>query len=384
MTTAYPSTAYYPRFIGTLAALSSFLGGLAFGILFKYFSELRRKTKKSVESNFRCSYLRHSKIHLTKCDGVLNLLIFGGVDVSNDYSRPLYENPWTEYFLINVLEINSRDPGFSNIVNKIVSAEIKMDKTKKRSTLFHESYRDHKYRDDFDRKELRELIVKELLTIPRNEEDEDIKLGNGGALPLNGIVKSEYKAYIVIGPPASGKSSISNLISDYIGAVILDSDYAKRKLPEFSQDNGASLVHEESAALIFGDIRVSDQFTELYKICVSMGYNIIIPKIGHDVNSIQKLREKISSDGYELHLVLVSLDRKKATLRALIRFLETGRYVPLSLIFDGYSNDPVLTYYRLRKENTFKSFLKISTDVNKGDKPIIIDKFGDNPLNIFD
>lgn len=304
--------------------------------------------------------------------------------MSSNYARPLFDNLLAENFLINVLNINRRDPQFSNVVNNIVSAEIKLDKTNKRSTLLYDSYRDHTCREESDRKELREKIIDELLTLPRSENDDDIRLGNGGALPLNGIAKSENKAYIVIGAPASGKSFISNTIADHIGAIILDADYAKRKLPEFYLDNGASLVHEESSAIIFGDKRVSDQFTELYKICVSIGYNIVIPKIGHDVDSIRKFTEKIIGDGYEIHLVLVSLDRKKATLRALNRFLETGRYVPLSLIFDSYSNDPVLTYYRLRKDNTLKTYLKIPTDVSKGDKPKVIDKFGEGALDIFD
>lgn len=311
-------------------------------------------------------------------------IFLGGLGLSSNYARPLFDNLLTENFLINVLNLNRRDPQFSDIVNNIVSAEIKLDKTNKRSTLMYDSYRDHSYRDESDRKELREQIINELLTLPRCKNDDDIRLGNGGALPLNGNVKSENKAYIIIGAPASGKSFISNTIADNIGAIILDSDYAKRKLPEFYLDNGASLVHEESSAIIFGDMRVNDQFTELYKICVSIGYNMIIPKIGHDVDSIRKFTEKIMGDGYEIHLVLVSLDRRKATLRALNRFIETGRYVPLSLVFDSYSNDPVLTYYRLRKDNNFKTYLKISTDVNKGEKPKVIDKFGEDALNIFD
>jgi hypothetical protein len=35
-------------------------------------------------------------------------------------------------------------------------------------------------------------------------------------------------------------------------------------------------------------------------------------------------------------------------MRALHRFCETGRYVPLGLIFDHYANDPALTYYKFR------------------------------------
>lgn len=168
-----------------------------------------------------------------------------------------------------------------------------------------------------------------------------------------------------------------------MGGVILDSDYVKRKLPEFKQDNGASLVHEESSALILGDKRIGDNLLTLYDVCVSFGYNMVIPKIGHDLESILTLCKRIKNDDYSVHLILVSLDRKKSTQRALNRFVDTERYVSLSLVFDGYGNDPILTYYRIKDNDVFSSHGKVSTDVSLGESPRIIDLKGDSPIVVF-
>jgi hypothetical protein len=163
------------------------------------------------------------------------------------------------------------------------------------------------------------------------------------------------------------------------------------KLPEF-KDNpaGASLVHEESSVLTFGyfDNDKPTDFKSLFEICCQSSYNIIIPKIGYNSKSINDFAKGLKTFDYTVHLVLVSLDRKKSTIRAVNRFNKTGRYVPLSLIFDGYGNDPILTFYRL-KDNIYgegvsiDTFGKISTDVNIGEKPILLYADEKSPACLF-
>lgn len=196
------------------------------------------------------------------------------------------------------------------------------------------------------------------------------------------------QAFLLTGLPASGKSTIATKFADNFGAVILDSDFAKRKLPEYSDSPaGAALVHEESDVIIFGDDS-NPSFSPLIQKCYNDGTNIVIPKIGHNYKSLETFAMNLSILGYEVHLTLVSLDRRIATVRAIDRYLRTDRYVPLSLIFDGYSNEPVLSYYRL-KNNTysnsdvFKSFGKISTDVEMGQKPRVIFTDKENPATLF-
>lgn len=125
-----------------------------------------------------------------------------------------------------------------------------MDFKDEENTLVSTKYRDRDYVNDLDRWKLRRQIIHELFTWKRLDNDDDIRLGKGGALPDSGV-KKERKAYILIGPPASGKSTVANRIAEKEGAIILDSDYAKRKLPEFEYECGATLVRDEKCRDVF-------------------------------------------------------------------------------------------------------------------------------------
>ncbi len=310
--------------------------------------------------------------------------------MTHPYSRKLDNIDLISHFLTVVINYNNAED--DNLLRKIKIGEADLKNyDNSSSTLNSTHHRDRKYLSETDRWKLRKQIVKELIELRREKDDEDLILGKGGALP-NCEIKSEKQAIIIIGLPASGKSTIANKIADSYGGVILDSDFAKRKLPEF-KDNpaGASLVHDESDILIFGYDKKDrpDDFSSLIEICNSQKHNIIIPKIGHDHRSINKMAKALKQNfGYTVHLVLVSLDRKKATKRAVDRFKKYGRYVPLSLIFDGYGNDPILSFYRLKhniyiEEAFIDTFGKLSTDVEKDNDPIVIYKENNNPVSIF-
>lgn len=306
------------------------------------------------------------------------------------YSRKLDNTELIQHFLDVVLKYDNPDNKL--LLNKIRSgeAELKNYENDTSSTLMSTSNRDRKYVQKADRWKLRDQIVNELIELKREENDEDINLGSGGALP-NTEIKNDKKAIIIIGLPASGKSGIANKIADKYGAVILDSDYAKRKLPEFKDSPaGASLVHDESDALIFGYDKGDkpDDFRSLIEICHSNGYNIVIPKIGHNHISINNLAKGLKILEYETHLVLISLDRRKATIRAVKRFINTDRYVPLSLIFDGYGNDPILTFYRLKdnimlQDKFIDTYGKLSTDVPHDSPPIVVYADEQSPACLF-
>lgn len=258
------------------------------------------------------------------------------------------------------------------VYNRIVEAEKQLVTTAHTNTLEADNNRDPDYKEERMRKKLRQTIYSELISLPRPDEDEKIRLGNGGMLPRTSL-KNNRQAYILIGLPASGKSGIANDLSDNAGAMIIDSDYAKRKFPEFATTFGADVVHEESSLIVFGgDAKYSDEPCVL-EYAVQKDINIIIPKIGDDSNKIKQLASMLKQSGYTVHLVLTRLDRKWATIRACTRFLETGRYVPLSLIFDVYSNDPTITFYDLLLRNeVFDSYTMYSTDVPKGASPRLV------------
>lgn len=291
------------------------------------------------------------------------------------FSRRLDNLDLIEHFLNIVLRYNTNSG--TELLKKIESGEAELKNyDNSQPTLTSTAHRDRKYKNYNDRWSLRQEIVKELSSFRREDDDEDIILGKGGALP-NSDLKCDKTAILIIGLPASGKSSVADKIADEYGAVILDSDFAKRKLPEFKDSPaGASLVHDESDSLIFScnEKDKPDDFKTLFEFCCLNNFNIVIPKIGHNHISINKLAQHLKSYNYKVHLILVSLERRKATLRAVERFNKTKRYVPLSLIFDCYADNPTLTYYLLKEEreiqeSNFETFGKLSSDVPLGDKP---------------
>jgi hypothetical protein len=291
-----------------------------------------------------------------------------------NYLRPLIDYQLTYGFVKGVLGIQKKTD-IREAVLKITKAEMQLAHIENKTTLKSDSYRDVFYTEEIDRDELREQILNDLIVNQRIDNDDEISLGKGGALPKTKLI-SDKQAIIITGLPASGKSTIASKIADCYGAVILDSDFAKRKFPEFINDFGATLVHEESSTLIFGDKNHNINYS-LKEYCISQEFNVVIPKIGNDKESIFNLAEYFKNYGYKIHLVLVSLDRVDSTRRAFKRFLDTNRYVPLSLIFDMYSNEPILTYYRIKNNTLFDSYGKISTE---GESPVLIEASNISPL----
>lgn len=297
----------------------------------------------------------------------------------SQFARPLHNKELARQFLTHVLGV---DLPRSNIVSKIVDGELALANIdiEHNQTLNSPNYREDYVKNDDKRWELRKKIIEDLINLPRLENDDKIKLGKGGALPLTEL-RSEKQAIIIIGLPASGKSSIASKIADNYGAIILDSDFVKRKLPEYKQHiYGASIVHEESAEITFGFSQNKEKLKSLSDMCLENGHNIIIPKIGQSAANILKLSRSLKeNNGYEVHLISVELIKRKATIRALERFKSTKRYVPLSMIFDEYGNDSHLCYYYLRSKyrEEFKSLGAISNDVDRGSSPICTDIIGD-------
>ncbi|MBU2703200.1 putative ABC-type ATPase [Sporomusaceae bacterium BoRhaA] len=290
--------------------------------------------------------------------------------------RPLGNNDFVEPFVKGVLQFSEKAK-IRRAIEKIVDAEMCITAVEKDSTLKSTKFRDFEYKTDEQRIELRKKILSELISYQRLSNDDCLKLGKGGAKPLTNVI-SESQAYIITGLPASGKSGIATKIADEYGAYIVDSDYAKRKFPEYNHQYGAHLVHEESKL-----VTSTEQDFNLLDFCISKGHNLVFPTIGYDAQSLIDYAHMFNAKGYCVHLTLVSLDRKKAVIRAYERFVKTKRYVPLGLIFDQYSNEPILAYYRSKRSTMFKSHGAISTDVKFGQSPIFVEGDDGNPAMLY-
>lgn len=289
-----------------------------------------------------------------------------------------------EDFVNKVLNISKDDPNFYDQVVAIVKEE--RYPMFAHNTLDNQDIRIEPYREEHDRTNLRNQIFKEMMTLKRLDDDEQVRLGDGGAMPHSKVVGSQRKAFYVMGLPASGKSSICGKLCDMFGAFLLDSDLVKRKLPEFFGLSGATIVHKESSIITMGGSFDGVPYHSLMEECFLNGYNICLPKIGSNISDTIRLFKILRNCGYMIFVVLVTLDRLDATRRAYNRYNRTQRYVPLSMIFDGYANDPILCYYRLRRylEQKGKKYvdelIAISTNVPHGQPLIVEDKAYAGPI----
>lgn len=133
-----------------------------------------------------------------------------------------------------------------------------------------------------------------------------------------GGVKRENRAVIVMGPPAAGKSSIAEDIARRHGFAIIDSDDAKKIIPEFDRGIGAAAVHEESTALAN---RAAD-------ILLDEGDNVLYPRVGGNPESLARDIALLKEAGYKVDVLHILVDADEAMRRMVGRFLATGRLIP--------------------------------------------------------
>lgn len=283
--------------------------------------------------------------------------------------RPLDNILQIRRFLCKTLgiELAAND---NNTVYQILNAERVIEKLNSYSTQNNMRLRVSNFSKNSVREKLRDKVLKELIDLTQLENDDCIRLGEGGARPKETV--SDAIAYIISGAPASGKSNIAKQLAQVNGAYILDSDYAKRKFPEFRRcAAGATLVHEESDKIIFSSEK------GLFEWCVYMRHNIVIPVVGKSFNSVKTILERLIDSGYQIHVINVVLDRKLCTIRAYERFCETKRYVPLSYVFDEVGNEPERVYFLIKREFSghpqIVSFTQLSTAVEIDCPPTLVE-----------
>lgn len=180
---------------------------------------------------------------------------------------------------------------------------------------------------------------------------------------FKGEVEQGKEAYIVIGRPAGGKSSVfANPISQEHKARIIDSDKVKEWLPEFDNGFGAGRVQNESALIAERAMQKA----------MKKGENIVIPKIGGE--SVAGMAKMLKGQGYKVHLKYNEVSESNSITRALSRFVETGRWLDpkyLKSIGDKADN----FYKKYSKDKTlFDSAEHLSNNVKFGQKPKVVNR----------
>lgn len=196
------------------------------------------------------------------------------------------------------------------------------------------------------------------------------ELDSEGNMQYNGYIERGNRLDIVIGLPASGKSSaIVDGLSQEFQSRLIDNDMVKAGFTEEFRDGlGGRLVHQESKLLE----------KEIFRTAIKKGENIVFPKVGGSVSSILGYIKEAKVYDYDVYLHFVDLKREKVFNRLLNRLLDTGRYVEPELIDKYYPLDRgnlcKATFDTLKDNTTFiKGYSEWDNDVNKGERPILID-----------
>lgn len=192
----------------------------------------------------------------------------------------------------------------------------------------------------------------------------------GIEIPINIMAKNtgDRLATIVIGPPAAGKSAISNPIAIKTNSVIIDADEAKKVLPEYQGGVGSNSVHHESKVLS----------NEVMDVAMARGDNLVLPKVGGNPDAIRVLSENLKSNGYKVNLVLTEIDPDLALVRMNNRFIKKGRLIN-SDYAQANKGKPNLTYEKLKQEEIADGYGKIDTTTRIGEPK----KIFEDTANIF-
>ncbi len=177
-------------------------------------------------------------------------------------------------------------------------------------------------------------------------DDEKPKIPYPG--PVTNSPDATKRAVIILGPPASGKSTIANPIARKFDAAIIDPDEAKKLLPEYNDGIGANAVHSESKAII----------ELVQEIAIEQGDNIVIPTVGQDLGKLRTQIKTLKDRGYEVDLVDVVVPAADARIRMYGRFANTGRIIPAKYL-DEVGDNPSKNYDILREEGIADGYTRI-------------------------
>jgi N12 class adenine-specific DNA methylase/predicted ABC-type ATPase len=181
-----------------------------------------------------------------------------------------------------------------------------------------------------------------------------------------GAQKKERQIWVVMGLPGAGKSNVvGNKIVEDHGVIEIDADRAKSELPEYEGGAHAGRVHKESAKIAEDHI--------MQELAVSAGDNIMFPTVGKNGAKLSDLVKGWKEKGYRVHLVYVEVDADSSIERALVRWLETGRFVSPHYIA-GLGLHPSQTFDRVKTEvDTYEHW---NNEVPRGSDPILVERGG--------
>ena len=133
-----------------------------------------------------------------------------------------------------------------------------------------------------------------------------------------GSAQKDKIVHIIIGSPASGKSTKAKTIADHFGSKIIDSDDFKFALTGKKNTSLISAVHEEGKFLTDKTIQLA----------MSNGDNVVLPIIGKTEDKVMKNVNIFQQNGYTVKVVYAKAPTNTSRMKNLKRGLVTGRLIP--------------------------------------------------------
>jgi len=176
-------------------------------------------------------------------------------------------------------------------------------------------------------------------------------------------VAHERRAHVIMGASATGKSRYLEQIQRDMRAAMADADEAKFLLLDPDRrglDNNR--VHEESTV-------VSNRLVEKF---ADDGANIVIPITGKSLGSANGIIEQLRNNDYIIDVTYVWLPLEKAAARNTVRWITSGKYVPLQYLLELVDHNPENTYESVK--DRVDGFQKVSTDVERGAPAVVVEQ----------
>ena len=147
----------------------------------------------------------------------------------------------------------------------------------------------------------------------------------------DGELKKEYKMELVLGLPASGKSTmIVDPDSEEMGAFVLDPDVIKAELPEYIESHGAA-----ADSIHFEGMKIFDDSLEAFTTGDMKGTNVILPIVGTDLNELmEKYIKPFEAAGYHVKVKFREAEQNEAAARVVMRELAGGQLIHSKVAFD--------------------------------------------------
>ena len=198
--------------------------------------------------------------------------------------------------------------------------------------------------DTPERNQLREDIKTRFLSLG-SARTESIDESGKHHYVYDGPLNRDFKMELVLGLPASGKSTmIADPDSEALGAFLLDVDVIKAMFPEYIESHGAGseAVHLEGMSLF-------QQTIEEFTAGDMKGVNIVLPIVGSDLDEmLEQYIRPFEGAGYTVKVKFVEAKPNEAAARVVMRELGGGQLIPSAIAFN-FGDGPESVYNALKE-----------------------------------